>query len=84
MYVKPFQRPSPNVWRTCGFVSNLHLAFPMTWQAVGWIIGFVMGDFTYTLVGWASGVVLSIIVSAGCANVGRPSPFLRVCCFFVP
>lgn len=32
-------------------------------QAVGWIVGFVMGDFTYTLMGWAAGMVLSIIVS---------------------
>lgn len=35
-----------------------------TWQAVGWIVGFVMGDFTYTLIGWAAGMLLSIIVSA--------------------
>lgn len=33
------------------------------WQAVGWIVGFVMGDFMYTLAGWAAGMVLSIIVS---------------------
>ncbi len=32
-------------------------------QAVGWVVGFVMGDFTYTLMGWAAGMVLSIIVS---------------------
>ena len=62
----------------------------MTWQALGWVIGFVMGDFTYTLMGWASGVVLSIIVSAGCVNIARLSPFsgpsvafdfLRLSCF---
>lgn len=32
-------------------------------QAVGWVVGFVMGDFTFTLMGWAAGVVISIIVS---------------------
>lgn len=30
---------------------------------MGWIVGFVMGDFTYTLFGWAAGMVLSMIVS---------------------
>ena len=35
----------------------------MLCQAVGWVVGFVMGDFTYTLMGWAAGMVLSIIVS---------------------
>lgn len=33
-------------------------------QAVGWVVGFVMGDFTYTLMGWAAGMVLSMIVSS--------------------
>lgn len=32
-------------------------------QAVGWVVGFVMGDFTYTLMGWAAGMVISIVVS---------------------
>lgn len=31
---------------------------------MGWVVGFVMGDFTYTLMGWSAGMVLSIVVSS--------------------
>lgn len=40
------------------------LSFLYFCQAVGWVVGFVMGDFTYTLMGWAAGMVLSMIVSS--------------------
>lgn len=44
-----------------------------------------MGDFTYTLMGWAAGVVLSIIVSVGFVHIARLCPCSRlsvVCDFF--
>lgn len=37
--------------------------FVLSRQAVGWVVGFVMGDFMYTLAGWGAGMALSIIVS---------------------
>eukprot|EP00903_Cladosiphon_okamuranus_P013929 g12956.t1 len=41
---------------------NLYFYIVILLGAVGWIVGFVMGDFMYTLVGWAAGMVLSIIL----------------------
>eukprot|EP00904_Undaria_pinnatifida_P002634 jgi/Undpi1/12371/HiC_scaffold_5.g02043.m1 len=41
---------------------NLYCYIVVLLGALGWVVGFVMGDFTYTLMGWAAGVVLSIIL----------------------
>lgn len=40
-------------------------------QAVGWVVGFVMGDFKITLMWWTAGMVLSIIVSLS-TNLALP------------
>ncbi|CAM9377550.1 unnamed protein product, partial [Ascophyllum nodosum] len=41
---------------------TLYFYIIILFGAVGWVVGFVMGDFTYTVMGWAAGVVVSIIL----------------------
>lgn len=62
--------------------SNLPLPIGADGQAVGWVVGFVMGDFTYTLLGWAAGMVISMIVSIlfGWGKKNK-SGGCKCCCF---
>lgn len=41
---------------------NIYFYIVILFGALGWIVGFVMGDFTYTLMGWAAGMVISMIL----------------------
>lgn len=64
-----FSDPRPPRWEHCTKAGStttplsLFTYVVVFLQAVGWVVGFVMGDFTYTVMGWAAGVVLSLIVS---------------------
>ncbi|CAM9615402.1 unnamed protein product, partial [Ectocarpus sp. 13 AM-2016] len=41
---------------------NLYFYIVILLGAVGWVVGFVMGDFMYTLAGWGAGMALSMIL----------------------